>query len=62
MNAVLIVIMMCGSIDTVIVKLEGETAIFEHGIVSEKMVKTVAKAFDQKLITITYTDDRDTCV
>lgn len=61
MKTVIIFLMMCGKVDTVIVKKPEMNPIYTHDI-TEEVAKEVQKMIDKDSVVIVYQDKRVTCL
>jgi len=59
---ILVVLLVCGKIDTFILKSPDQKAVFTHKVKSPKIQQQIADILSQNPVIITYEDDRGYCV
>lgn len=61
MSTILILLMVCGQVDTVIIKEPSKAPVYTHSI-DEDTKHTVAEVLKSKPVIIIYKEDRGVCV
>ena len=62
MNTIVIIIMLCGSTDTVIVKQPDMKPVYTHNVTHPETLANLKVILSKKPTVIVYNDDRDLCV
>lgn len=62
MKTILIAIMVCGQLDTVIIKQPGENPVYTHDLYNKSIQEEVIKIMKKDPVIISYEDDRSFCI